>query len=676
MVVEHDRGLPRAATHPLAILIVVFALLATLWWVFLGEERRTHREVEIAASAEASNLAHAFEEHVARTVRDIDAALLLLSHSWRHRPDYFREEVAILQKAYDRGLLVQVAVIDADGRLAYSSLSTQTLGADLSDREHFRIHRDPAHEGLFISKPVVGRVSGTVSIQFTRRITEPNGDFGGVVVVSLDPRYFSRFFGAVDVGGEGVIALVGLDGVIRARSSAAADPSQGIGATVPPACPFLGRDAPAAGIYAPTSAVDGVSRLVAFRRVEGIPLVVTVGLAVGEIFRSHNEVWSYYRRWAGVLSVLLMLGGFTLTHAIATQRRYRVRLAAQAIELATANEDLGRQQERLSNVNDSLRLLNSIATMSQASTKEKLTEALRLGCRHLGLEGGVIAEVSGQQYRVAHSWAQSGTLQDGDVLALGDTVCALTLAADDVVAIHHVGASAHAGHPAHKANALECYIGVPLMVQGRPYGTLSFSSPRPCLREFDDGDLEFMRLLSQWAGFVLGEGCARAQLRKLATTDPLTGTWNRRQFLDTAARDVALAQRHGHPLSMMMLDIDHFKRVNDSHGHQAGDQTLVAVADACRRTLRASDAFARLGGEEFAALLLETGVDGAAEMGERLRAAVAALSIPTARAEVHVTISVGVAELRNGEDVEALLNRADMALYRAKEDGRDRVLSA
>lgn len=157
-----------------------------------------------------------------------------------------------------------------------------------------------------------------------------------------------------------------------------------------------------------------------------------------------------------------------------------------------------------------------------------------------------------------------------------------------------------------------------------------------------------------------------------SSTDELTGLMNRRAFERRLDEEVARAQRHDLPLSLLMIDVDHFKRFNDSHGHPAGDAVLREVAGLFREISRASDGFARYGGEEFAAILPETGIEGATLMGERCRRAVA-------RAEwqqAPVTISVGAAELGSGNaDMRRLIDAADRALYRAKDSGRDRVES-
>jgi diguanylate cyclase (GGDEF)-like protein len=168
-----------------------------------------------------------------------------------------------------------------------------------------------------------------------------------------------------------------------------------------------------------------------------------------------------------------------------------------------------------------------------------------------------------------------------------------------------------------------------------------------------------------------------ARLRHLSVMDRLTGLPNRGYLDARFGAEVARALRHGRPLAMAMVDVDHFKRFNDNFGHAAGDVGLKVVAATVRRALRASDIVARYGGEEFVVVLPETGVDAAMEKLEAIRLAIANTIIPIPRqtTAVTLTVSAGVAVLGgDGGDVHALLDRADERLFRAKNAGRNRVV--
>lgn len=169
---------------------------------------------------------------------------------------------------------------------------------------------------------------------------------------------------------------------------------------------------------------------------------------------------------------------------------------------------------------------------------------------------------------------------------------------------------------------------------------------------------------------------ARHIAEVMAMTDSLTGLFNRRHFLDLAARESARASRARQPLAVLMLDIDHFKSVNDTFGHATGDQVLIHVARICLACTRQCDTLARLGGEEFAVLLPDTAMETALSIAERARAAVAddmTLRGPDGTA-MRTTLSIGVAALAPGDEgIAAALDRADKAMYSAKSSGRNRV---
>ncbi|RAU20919.1 hypothetical protein CU669_15930 [Paramagnetospirillum kuznetsovii] len=164
------------------------------------------------------------------------------------------------------------------------------------------------------------------------------------------------------------------------------------------------------------------------------------------------------------------------------------------------------------------------------------------------------------------------------------------------------------------------------------------------------------------------------ELRRLATTDPLTGVGNRRHFLDLAATELSRVQRHDRKLSVIMFDLDHFKRINDGYGHGVGDDAIKAVADSCVATLRDIDVVGRMGGEEFAIMLPETELEPALEVAKRLHDKIGEITIRTDRGTLTLTASFGVAQVKEEDmDIDAALRRADAAMYQAKEAGRDRV---
>jgi diguanylate cyclase (GGDEF)-like protein len=166
------------------------------------------------------------------------------------------------------------------------------------------------------------------------------------------------------------------------------------------------------------------------------------------------------------------------------------------------------------------------------------------------------------------------------------------------------------------------------------------------------------------------------RLRELAMVDSLTGVLNRRAFLDQADGEWVRHRRHSHALACAMVDVDGFKRINDTFGHAAGDAVLQHIGALVRATLRASDLSARLGGDEFVALMPETNLDGALATAERLLGRVVSRPLTVLDQSFATTLSIGVAGAEGCNSLEELLARADRALYRAKKEGRSRVCKA
>jgi len=164
------------------------------------------------------------------------------------------------------------------------------------------------------------------------------------------------------------------------------------------------------------------------------------------------------------------------------------------------------------------------------------------------------------------------------------------------------------------------------------------------------------------------------ELRVLATTDPLTGLYNRRRFLELGEYEIQRWQRTLRGLALLVLDLDHFKRVNDEHGHAAGDEVLRRFAMVCKNNLRAMDSIGRIGGEEFAILLPETSLEEGVRIAEKVRS-VLAESPMSGPAPISITVSIGVVVAEGQETFAQVLARGDSCLYAAKGQGRNRVVS-
>lgn len=215
-------------------------------------------------------------------------------------------------------------------------------------------------------------------------------------------------------------------------------------------------------------------------------------------------------------------------------------------------------------------------------------------------------------------------------------------------------------------------ISYSLSHEGEQLGELVFRRNQRFSEE-EQGNLESLlsTLLFPMRNALLYRAATQSALR-----DPLTDTGNRIAMDQTLEREIEMSRRHSQPLSLLMLDIDHFKQINDTYGHSAGDEVLKAVAASIKNQLRNVDMVFRFGGEEFLILLSNTSREAAAMVGERLRFAAQAQDYVAEGKMIELTVSIGCSTLLPGESAESLLRRADSALYVAKREGRNRLAMA
>ena len=217
-------------------------------------------------------------------------------------------------------------------------------------------------------------------------------------------------------------------------------------------------------------------------------------------------------------------------------------------------------------------------------------------------------------------------------------------------------------------NRIRSLACVPLQYRDERIGVLTITSPR--FAAFSQDDVELLGFIAT----TMAMDIDNARLRRLSVTDPLTEAYNREFLQQRLPRAVEHADRRGEPLAVAMIDIDHFKEVNDRFGHAVGDRVLAEVAGRLRAAIRAGDLLVRYGGEEFLVLLPGSDASKAAEIAERMRLKLESDPIQTEGAAIEVRISVGVAEHRHNADTASqLVRRADTALYAAKGRGRNRV---
>jgi signal transduction histidine kinase/ActR/RegA family two-component response regulator len=299
--------------------VVIGALIALLWGGIAFNLWRDRHQAEQQAVADSANLARAFEENINRTIEAVDQTLLFVRDSYARDPTGFDLSTWARARPFLNELAIQISLVDKDGIVLQSNLGPVTGRIDLSDRPHFRVHLNTPADRLYISVPVLGRVSHQWSIQFTRKIIMPNGSFGGVVVVSLDPYYLSRFYESLHLG-DGAVILTNRDGVILAR---APRPETAIGRTLAAAASGAMLGIRSSGSYHTVSHIDSTARTYSFRQLARYPLVVAVGLADRDIYAQYRRNLIIY------LSVGVVLAGSVLAVGVALIRQRRRLLASR-----------------------------------------------------------------------------------------------------------------------------------------------------------------------------------------------------------------------------------------------------------------------------------------------------------------------------------------------------------
>jgi diguanylate cyclase (GGDEF)-like protein/PAS domain S-box-containing protein len=594
------------------------SMIGLVWGGLIFHIHRQSSNAERAAVQNSDSLARAFEEHLSRSLKDLDRSLKIIRSHYPRNPGELEFKSWLGETHLFDDQVVQVAIIAPDGLLALSSVDPGVSPRiDLSDREHFRVHRDARDDELFISKPVIGRSSGKWSIQLTRRIEGADRSFGGVVVASLDPMYLSRFYNSVDVPHDGYVSIVGTDAIVRAVSGHTVVP---LGADVSPATLFHHYPEHATGwFYTASSFIDGNPRLVTYRALADYPLIVTVALSTTDLFAGVFAEWHLYSLIGVTLTLaILVIVGLSIRGCWIRERMARA--------LVAQNRSLNQTRNFLDAIieNVPVPIVVKDPETRSLSFVNRAYEAF-IGRQRHDIIGKTVFDL------FPSDDAEEITRLDGEALEFNKQ----TIVRDFSVATPKSGRRV--------VNTSR------LIVCGEN------QQPRHLIIVIED---------------ITEKRKADEQIAYLAHHDPLTGLLNRVRFNQRLDQALTLAEQ-GDKLALFLLDLDRFKEVNDVHGHLIGDELLKCVADRLIRCVRAIDFVARLGGDEF--VILQTKIESPHDilaLADRIRLEIAApYDIGDIQAAIGVSIGISRAPI-DGTVASELLLRADVALYKAKADGR------
>jgi diguanylate cyclase (GGDEF)-like protein/PAS domain S-box-containing protein len=705
-------------------------------WISLSFHLQVERSAaERAAIQNSRNLVRVFEEHLSRSIHDIDRALKVL------RSHYVRNPASIDLEDWKRQAQIvsdpatRVSIVGPDGFVRLSS-SNGGNSVDYSGREHFRVHVNAATDELFISPPVVGLMSGKLAIFLTRRIENADGSFGGIIVASLDPSYFARFYSSVDTGLDGYARIIGTDGIVRAEGGVTTN--------------FIGRNMsggalfkrymedPTGWFYTDSALSDHIHRLIVYRRLKDFPLIVNLGLATKQIFLEVAAKQHAYYVFATIFSALiLIIMGFSMRGRLLLERK-SAELRTQNLRFDAALQNMSQglsmfdRDGRLIVCNDRYAQVYGLpATVKPGTTLRQILEgrvasgtfagptpegyvAERLAVASERRPIDTIGELNnGRIIAVAHR-----PIADGSWVATHEDITSRRRSERELertrkfldTVIENVPATIIVKEPgegryvlvnraaerflglsrdqligktvrdilspedaarilAHDEQALQSRdgcLGDDHSITTPGNGRRSVVTRKLVIRD-EEGEPQYLLAVIE---DVTERKQAEDQIAHMALHDALTDLPNRVLF-HRRLEQALLRVRRGENLAVLCLDLDHFKNVNDTHGHPLGDELLKAVAERLRGCVRETDTLARLGGDEFA--IIQAGIaqpaDTLALLNRIQHAIKAPYDLDAVRAAMDVSIGISLAPTDSSEP-DQLLQQADMALYGAKADGR------
>ncbi|MFP5221080.1 MAG: diguanylate cyclase [Acidobacteriota bacterium] len=521
-----------------------------------------------------------------------------------------------------------LSILDAQGVIRACN-RPELIGRDLSHREYLqRAIRNPDPERLYVSQPFLTNL-GAYSINLGKVISGPGGGLAGFVIATLDPQFFTPLLNSVLFAPDMRAAMADGDGVlfltVAAHPDAAGmDPAQ--------AGSFFSRhrDSGQEGsVHLGTSSVTGEERMLAVRTIRPAKLKMTNSLEVA-VDRDASRIYKQWRKdvlWQGGLfagGALLSVAGFGI---------YQRQRRTHELVVAEAQRNLEESERFIHMVTDNIPGMVAYWDRDQRCKYANKAYLEWFGRTREQMPGITLRELLGEVlYRKNEPYIRAALKGEPQIFER---------------ALTKVDGSVHTTQARY----------IPDMEADEAQGFFVLATD---VTELKATQMEL-------------ESRVR-ELDVLAATDPLTGIGNRRHFLERAEEELARSSRYQLPLVFLMIDVDNFKAINDNHGHYAGDEVLKSMAKTLQHTMRVTDIVGRLGGEEFGVVLIQTEMDEALLIADRLLRALQSVCVLTKTGSICYTVSIGVAEFNRQEDtIDSLMRRADIALYHAKETGRNRV---
>jgi len=628
---RHDGA--AAVSGPAAGAVVQAIALRRLWWaaiLLLGVSAsavvwtiwQLRADAIGAAVSETGNIASVLAVQLSRSLKSIDTVLLEIKQS---AESHDIDSPADFQAAIDRpefqgsltkylGRLPQVfniAIADREGKITVSTVGWPATHFDVAGRDYFLNARDRRDGQLTTSIPAKNRISGEQTIGFSRRLEDSKGNFVGIVFASVNTKYFEDIYGAIQTVHSLLFTLLDPDGVILFRHPDGADAA---GKELSNKAIWLDAVSKGDAGFRVFGQADGNIRYVSIRKVPEYPLIVDISVTEATTL----AIWRQRAAAIGLGSAILLSFSIYLLRAMTRQVRL---LSNSEASLAQKSRQL---DAALNNMSQGVAMFDGRQRLIISNTQLAKIYCLTPEQTKPGTPFRAILEAR----------AAVGSVP-GDVR---------NFITDSLDQVSGVGLS-HSHYELRDGRTV--YVSLQAMDGG---GWVSIHQD------------------------ITAQKRIEAELERLACHDALTGLANRSLFAEKASAALAQMRRHGEAFSVLMLDLDRFKTVNDSFGHPVGDALLREIARRLLNTAREVDCVARFGGDEFAVLQApcKDQKAGVIALADRILAAVTEPYDFNGRKLILET-SIGIARApQDGEDVDALIKHADLALYRAKTEGRNR----
>lgn len=608
--------------------------------VVVSQFHTSYVERELAVQSQTEHYVKAMEAHVLYSIQSVDLTLIgfanaikVLPAKQSHSPDTISDLLSSRGSSFDSDYWI--TFLDTKGNAVATSTGANIAGMSYADRDYFKIHVDNSHKGkLFIGEPSTGKISKKKLFFLSRRVESAKGEFLGVVVAPLNVDRYVKVFENSRFNSDISITLVHGGGKIIAR---APNFEQAFARDLAASALFDNVRRADSGTYKTLSRIDNVVRIFSYRVIQGLPLIMVVGSNDTE---SARLLLRNYQVAGGGLTILLLLmmgaGHFSLrTYTKQEERELRYRT------LYSASREMERQ------------------LLANEEVRKKNEESLKLT--------GLLFQNSGEGMMVTDA--------DGVILTVNPAFSLLSGYTEKEL-IGHRGYELTSGRNDKEFfdRMFECvtntgYWKGELWQRNREGEEYLVSMLVNTVYDEQGNPFRYVALLSD----ITQKKASEELIWRQANFDALTGLPNRRMFHEHLRQEMKKTDRSHLPMALVFVDLDYFKEINDTLGHDKGDLLLKEVATRLSNSVRSTDTVARLGGDEFTVILSE--LRNAGDVVRTAQEILKKMSTPFQLGEnlAHISSSIGITLYpEDGKDAETLIKNADQAMYVAKQQGRNR----